>query len=801
MWHHKKIIKLFAASFALAALFCLASSEDFYELLGIDRDADAKDIRRAFKKLALTKHPDKNQDDPQAHEKFLRINQAYEVLKDDELRKKYDRFGEEGLKEQKQQWHRYESWQFYKTEFGLYDEDPEIVTLSKTDFEQSVFGEDIWIINFYSPRCHHCHDLAPTWREFAKEVEGVVRVGAVNCWDDRPLCTAQKVKYFPTLFVYPKHEEYKGDRTLDELVKHALNLVQATIHPLWARNFKTTLLADDAKNQPWVISYCAPPKGTAGDTQDVAQVGCLDREDQLKLAAILNKVVSVGYVNCVASSQLCEKLKIEDSTIRFYQKAKEVTKGGKELEFEQPKQIANEIMKQLPDLSTLTSSELQKARDDLVSGSQGQPVVTYFMDSPGDQDLELKKLPHLLTDMKVGKFNCSNDQALCDNLYIGNKLPKVALFRRGGGYEFHHGRLFAQDIAAFARNGLNSRLRVLGPKDFPDPVISSQEPWFVDFFSPHCPPCRQLLPEIRKVANQMPHINFGTVDCTTHMPLCNQQNIRSYPTTIMYNSSKPHMNVGFSYAHVLREFIEDTLNPKVVALSPSLFDDLVKNRGRSDVWLVDFYAPWCGPCQALLPEWRKVAKKLNGTANVGSVDCVEHDSFCTQLNIQSYPTIRVYPMGQTGLHGFRNYNGWNRDAMSIMGWVYNFLPTSVETITHGNFRDLVLRSTEPWVVDFYAPWCGPCMQFMPKLEEIAKAVKGYVNVGKIDCQVYQSTCNQASIQAYPTLRIYRGTDTKGYSQHWSGEHVYQKEPQHLIPYLQQKFKRRLNSAGHKKDEL
>ena len=60
-----------------------------------------------------------HQDDPKAHDKFVEINRAYEVLKDDDLRNKYDRFGEEGLKEQGQnQWNRYESWQFYKTEFG-----------------------------------------------------------------------------------------------------------------------------------------------------------------------------------------------------------------------------------------------------------------------------------------------------------------------------------------------------------------------------------------------------------------------------------------------------------------------------------------------------------------------------------------------------------------------------------------------------------------------------------------------------------------------------------------------------------
>ena len=72
----------------------------------------------------------------------------------------------------------------------------------------------------------------------------------------------------------------------------------------------------------------------------------------------------------------------------------------------------------------------------------------------------------------------------------------------------------------------------------------------------HCAPCRQLIPEIRKVAAEMTHVNFGTVDCTTHQALCNEKKVRSYPTTIMYNMSKPFVNIGFSNAQALKEFIE-----------------------------------------------------------------------------------------------------------------------------------------------------------------------------------------------------------------------------------------------------
>ena len=65
-------------------------------MLGVSKNADNREIRKAFKKLALKYHPDKNSEDD-AHEKFLKINKAYETLKDEETRKKYDLFGEDGL--------------------------------------------------------------------------------------------------------------------------------------------------------------------------------------------------------------------------------------------------------------------------------------------------------------------------------------------------------------------------------------------------------------------------------------------------------------------------------------------------------------------------------------------------------------------------------------------------------------------------------------------------------------------------------------------------------------------------------
>lgn len=69
------------------------NSQDYYQVLGVARDADSKAIKHAYRKLARQYHPDVNQNNKIAEEHFKQVNEAYEVLSDSDNRKKYDRFG------------------------------------------------------------------------------------------------------------------------------------------------------------------------------------------------------------------------------------------------------------------------------------------------------------------------------------------------------------------------------------------------------------------------------------------------------------------------------------------------------------------------------------------------------------------------------------------------------------------------------------------------------------------------------------------------------------------------------------
>ena len=69
------------------------SKQDYYETLGVERGADADSLKRAYRKLAMQWHPDRNPNNPEAEQKFKELSEAYDVLRDDQKRAAYDRFG------------------------------------------------------------------------------------------------------------------------------------------------------------------------------------------------------------------------------------------------------------------------------------------------------------------------------------------------------------------------------------------------------------------------------------------------------------------------------------------------------------------------------------------------------------------------------------------------------------------------------------------------------------------------------------------------------------------------------------
>ncbi|VBB29750.1 unnamed protein product [Acanthocheilonema viteae] len=83
----------------------------------------------------------------------------------------------------------------------------------------------------------------------------------------------------------------------------------------------------------------------------------------------------------------------------------------------------------------------------------------------------------------------------------------------------------------------------------------------------------------------------------------------------------------------------------VIELTDSNFEDLVLY--SKDIWLVEFFAPWCGHCKALKPHWERAALELAGKVKVGALDATVHQMMSSRFNIKGFPTIKYFAPGSS----------------------------------------------------------------------------------------------------------------------------------------------------------
>lgn len=86
-----------------------------------------------------------------------------------------------------------------------------------------------------------------------------------------------------------------------------------------------------------------------------------------------------------------------------------------------------------------------------------------------------------------------------------------------------------------------------------------------------------------------------------------------------------------------------------------------------DAWFIEFYAPWCGHCKNLQPEWNKLATQLKGEVKVAKVDATQHPNVSQRFKVNGYPTIKFIPQGCKNDDCAIDYSG-SRDAASMASW-------------------------------------------------------------------------------------------------------------------------------------
>ncbi|XP_039285633.1 dnaJ homolog subfamily C member 10 [Nilaparvata lugens] len=746
----------------LFILFCVSyssqKSDDYYELLGVTRDADNKEIRKAFKRLAVTLHPDKKKDDPKAHDVFVKLTRAYEVLKDPSQRKNYDLYGDEKTDYSRQN-NQYHSYTYYRDHFGIYDDDPEIITLNKADFEANVIGSSLqWFVNFYSPLCSHCHELAPTWRALAKQLKGVVMFAAVNCEDDWALCRQQNIRSYPSLMFYPKGERYQGSRTEEKLFRYILNKVKVDVTYV-SGGGDWDLIMNDEKQSSWILLLC--------NSDELPK--CPVDDDRTKIAGVLAGLVGIAVVDCKKLAQCASLTGNTDSSVVFWQRVSASWSARSvRSDLSNAQDVLKEVLDFLPDLVQLDHESFKTMVTDLEQGSSLSWLVYFHIGAVTDFDMEVKKLSAMLPTMRVGRVNCGRSADVCVGMHISH-YPSFVVFKRGGGHEFYHGQVTTHSVANFAKeSAAATNLRTISQTDFSN-LINGQDgkgqAWFIDFYAPWCPPCLRLLPELRKASRLFDaSVRFGTVDCTVHADLCRRHNINSYPTTVLFNATRPvQMFRGRHAASSISEFLTEIVNPKLQDIDTEGFKKFITEKPESKMWFVSFVTDTCQNCQQLHYEMKKLAQLVSDFTflSIGEVNCDTEVSVCNDNNIKFFPTLRLYPSGSKGIDGLVEYNGgYRRDHASLRRWLFHFLPDYVEELNPEQFDDNVMRKDDFWLVDFYSPSCGHCHVFAPDFTTIAYKMKDRVKCGKLDCQKYRNFCSRIGIHGYPTVMWYESSNRR-----------------------------------------
>jgi len=223
-------------------------------------------------------------------------------------------------------------------------------------------------------------------------------------------------------------------------------------------------------------------------------------------------------------------------------------------------------------------------------------------------------------------------------------------------------------------------------------------------------------------------------------------------------------------------------NDEVQVLTGANFKSKVLD--SDELWLVEFYAPWCGHCKNLAPEWQKAAKALKGIVNLGAVDMdqPEAQSAGAPYGIKGFPTIKIFAKNKNSP---TDYQG-GRTAQAIVDEAMNQLKSLVKErltgkssgskssgsggsgsssdvveLTESNFESLVLNSDDMWLVEFFAPWCGHCKNLEPEWKRAAGELKGKVKLGAVDATVHGSLAQKYGVQGYPTIKYFNAGSKSG----------------------------------------
>jgi protein disulfide-isomerase len=225
------------------------------------------------------------------------------------------------------------------------------------------------------------------------------------------------------------------------------------------------------------------------------------------------------------------------------------------------------------------------------------------------------------------------------------------------------------------------------------------------------------------------NFHFGSLDCIAFGTACSAHNVGSYPTFVLYKDGEEVRRFeGAKDMKGLSDFIEDTLETIRPGSRPIGGPELPKPKAKQSA---DYQAPET----ALEADMKDTKLSPSSSTDLKETKTKSHSSVLKATPIQKKPT---------------------KPAATP-----NPLGTSV-SFSAESFQNLVTMTQDPWFIKFYAPWCSHCQAMAPNWVQLAKEMKGRLNIGEVNCDDETRLCKDVRLRGYPTILFFRGGERVEY---------------------------------------
>ncbi|KAM9304909.1 protein disulfide-isomerase A5 [Gastrophryne carolinensis] len=471
-------------------------------------------------------------------------------------------------------------------------------------------------------------------------------------------------------------------------------------------------------------------------------------------------------------------------------------------------------------------------------------VLVLYAQSAKAAERQLKLLSDAAREVKglatVSMIDCGDGEGrkLCKKQKVDPSKKSDGLellhYKDGAFHKEYDRPLTIKSIVAFLKDpegaplweedpGSKDVVHLDSEKDFRKLLKKEERPMLVMFYAPWCGVCKRMIPIYQQAATELKG-NYVLAGMNVHPPeyerLKEEYSVKGYPTILYFEKGKYKFNFE-KYGATAKDIGDWLKNPQapvpeapevpwtdqesaVHHLTEANFDEFLADHPSV---LVMFYAPWCGHCKKMKPDYEKAAETLYAEEGVGVLAAVEataHRSLAERFKVTGFPTLKYFENGE------EKYAVPNlRTEEKIVEFMrkpeappppepsWEDKPSNVLHLLGDEFRE-TLKKKKHALVMFYAPWCPHCKNAVPDFTAAAEEFKEdrKIAYAAVDCikDKNQGLCKQEGVSGFPTFNYYNYAK---FSEAYNGERT----ESGFVGFMRSLREKDLTKMGKKKDEL